>query len=204
MLLARPASRKRNDKDEVKDLTPTDDAELLRRAQSGDRDAFATIVVAHQAAALRLATIITGDSTEAYDIVQDSFVRAYRALPSLRDSTSLRSWVLRIVANQAKNSRRSQWRRDARHSRQAALSPVVSAGADDAVLSMERAEQLLAALGRLPERDRSIVACRYFAGMNEAEAADVLGIARGTVKSRTARALARLREELGDEMEGSS
>jgi RNA polymerase sigma-70 factor, ECF subfamily len=193
-------SPKRNDKDELKDLTPAGDAELLRRAQTGDRDAFSSIVISHQSAALRLATIICGDSTEAFDIVQDSFVRAYRALPSVRDSTSLRSWILRIVANQAKNSRRSRWRREQRHGRHAALLPTSTAAADDTALDEVTAQRLLAAVSRLSDRDRDILACRYFADMTEVQTSEVLGIARGTVKSRTARALGRLRRDLGNDL----
>jgi RNA polymerase sigma-70 factor, ECF subfamily len=197
-------SPKRNDKDELKDITPAGDAELLRRAQAGDRDAFSSIVIIHQSAAVRLATIISGDSTEAFDIVQDSFVRAYRALSSVRDSTSLRSWILRIVANQAKNSRRSRWRREQRHGRHAALVPTSTAAADDAALDEVTAQRLLAAVSRLSDRDRDVLACRYFADMTEVETSEVLGIARGTVKSRTARALGRLRRDLGDDLEDSA
>jgi len=183
------------------DSGPTDEPALVRRAQAGDRAAFGAIVRAHQAAALRLATIICGDSTEAYDIVQDSFVKAFHALPRMRSTESLRPWMMRIVANQSKNARRSRARRDARVERQIRMRVDDAPTTDDVVLTTVAAEQLVDAVGRLSADDRHVIACRYFAGLNEAETASALGVARGTVKSRTARALARLRTELGDEFE---
>jgi RNA polymerase sigma-70 factor (ECF subfamily) len=106
---------------------------------------------------------------------------------------------MRIVANQAKNSRRGRSRREVRHARHAALRPTEAdcsrRGGD--VRSRRRA--LFAAVAQLRDRDRAVIACRYFADMSEAEAASSLGVAPGTVKSRTARALDRLRSELGDD-----
>ncbi len=180
----------------MKDITPDDDAELLRRARGGDRDAFAAIVTLHQTAALRLATVITGDSTEADDIVQEAFVRAYRSLATVRSGESLRPWLMRIVANQAKNSQRSRWRSDRRADRQGRMRLIAPTGPEDAALGEIEAEALLHALADLSARDRDVLACRYFAEMSEAETSIVLGVARGTVKSRTARALVRLRAGL--------
>ena len=173
--------------------TPADDAERVRRARAGDMSAFVEIVRTYQTAALRLATIICGDPTEAYDIVQEAFVSAHKALPTIREDQSLRPWLMRIVANQAKNFRRSRWRRDGRAEQEARLHVHDAVGADTAALDAVTAEVLLRAVERLPRNDRSVIACRFFAGMNEAEAAVALGIPAGTVKSRTARALARLR-----------
>ncbi|MCU1400068.1 MAG: putative polymerase subfamily sigma factor [Acidimicrobiales bacterium] len=173
--------------------TPADDAELVRRARAGDTGAFGVIVRTHQAAALRLATIICGDPTEAYDIVQEAFVSAHQAMQTIRDDESLRPWLMRIVANHAKNSRRSRWRRDARAEHHARLRVDDAIGADSAALDAVDAEALLHAVERLPDKDRSVIACRFFAGMSEAETANALGVASGTVKSRTSRALARLR-----------
>jgi len=177
----------------VTSSTPADDAELVQRAQAGDRAAFAAIVRAYQTPALRLATIICGDSTEAYDIVQEAFVSAYQSLPKIRASDALRPWLMRIVANQAKNSQRSRWRRDARTQRHAQLRRDDVAAIDDLALDSVVAEALLRAVGELPGNDRTVIACRFFAGMTETETALALGVANGTVKSRTARALARLR-----------
>ena len=179
----------------MKDITP-DDAELFRRASGGDRDAFEAIVMLHQAAALRLATVISGDSTEAYDIVQEAFVRAYQSMATVRAGESLRPWLMRIVANQAKNSQRGRWRSDRRVDRQGRLRLIDATGPEDAALGEIEAAALLRAIGLLSARDRDVLACRYFAEMSEAETSVALGVARGTVKSRTARALDRLRAGL--------
>lgn len=183
----------------MNDLTPDHDAELVRRAQAGDRSAFGAIVGANQTAALRLAIIISGDSTEAYDIVQDAFVKAYRSIGSIRDTDALGPWLLRIVANEAKNSRRGRGRRDRRHVRLAVLRPDVVGAPDDVALDHLRERQVVDAVGRLSLRDRRVIACRFFADLSEKETANVLGVAPGTVKSQTARALARLRIELADD-----
>lgn len=145
---------------------------------------------------MRLATVIGGDASEAGDIVQEAFVRAYGQIHTVRDGDALRPWLMRIVANQAKNSRRSRWRRDARAHRQAALRMAEPSGPDEIAFSEIEASALLAAVASLAAIDRTVIGCRYFAGLSEAETAATLGIAAGTVKSRTARALGRLRAQL--------
>ncbi len=181
----------------MKEHITNDDRDLLRRARVGDRDAFAEIVRAHQAHALRLATAISGDSTEAYDIVQEAFMKAHQALATVRDDQALRPWLMRIVANQAKNAARGRHRREARHQRHVVLRAQPPAGPDEVALGAIEAQCLLEAMGRLADNDRHVLAYRYFAGLSEAETAVALGIAAGTVKSRTSRALLRLRIETG-------
>ena len=172
---------------------PRDEAAIVGRAKAGDVHAYAELVRAHQAAALRLAVVIGGSSIDADDAVQEAFVKAYGALDRFRAGAPFRSWLLQIVANEAKNRRRAAGRR-ARYeltidpaSDGTALSPeaVVIADEDD--------RRALAVVAALPPRLRDVVACRYLAGMSETETAAVLGLPRGTVKSRGSRALARLR-----------
>lgn len=181
----------------MKEHTANDDRDLLRRARVGDRDAFAEIVRAHQAHALRLATAINGDSTEAYDIVQEAFVKVHQSLATVRDDEALRPWLMRIVANQAKNTARGRRRREARHQRHVVLRTQSPPGPDEIALGSIEAQRLLDAVARLADNDRHVLACRFFAGLTEAETAVALGIAAGTVKSRTSRALLRLRVETG-------
>lgn len=184
------------DHDAVKAVVHDADRDLLRRARAGDRTAFEEIVRLYQGPALRLASVVGGDAHEAGDIVQEAFVRAYRQLHTVRDGDALRPWLLRIVANQAKNARRSRWRRDARTQRHASLRIVEPSGPDELALDEVDARALFAAVSSLPTIDRTVIGCRFFAGLSEAETAATLGIAAGTVKSRTARALARLRSRL--------
>jgi RNA polymerase sigma factor (sigma-70 family) len=163
-----------------------------------DLDTYDQLVREHQGIAFRTAYVITGSAADAEDVVQDAFVKAYRARGRFRAGASFRPWLLAIVANEARNRRRSTGRRarlelhlaEERPSGGAAPSPEV------ALLAREQRAELLAAVDRLGEDQRAAIACRYFLGLSEAETAAVLGCRPGTVKSRLSRALARLEEEL--------
>ena len=152
----------------------------------------------YQGIAFRTAYLLTGSAADAEDAAQAAFVKAWRALARFRSGAPFKPWLLRIVANEAHNRRRSAGRLEALRVRAAATGPPGDAAPspEGGVLSGEQREQLLAAVGRLGERDREVVTCRYFLELSEEETATVLDVRRGTVKSRTARALARLREEV--------
>ena len=172
---------------------PSDD-ELVRRAQQGDRPAYGELVRRHQTAALRVATAVCGSSEEARDIVQDALVQGYRSLHRYRGDAPVRSWMLRIVANHAKNALRSGSRRRGREERFGSLQPAAPLDpVGDDVSSATDAASMLAMLAALSVRDRQVLACRFVAGLSEAETAATLRIPVGTVKSRAARALDRAR-----------
>src|SRR6266545_2703181 len=90
---------------------PTEDAELVERAKTGDQDAYAELVTRYQAIAARTAYVITGTSADAEEAAQEAFVKAYYALGRFREGAPFRPWLLRIVANEARNRRRSGGRR---------------------------------------------------------------------------------------------
>jgi len=172
------------------------EGELVALARDGDGDAYAALVRAHSDIAFRTAMLITQDAAEAEEAAQDAFVKAWRALPRFRTGEPLRPWLLKIVANEARNRRRSAGRRAALALR--APRPAAEEGsAEAAVLAGESRAALLAALGRLRDEDRLVLGCRYLLELSEAETAAALGVRRGTVKSRTSRALQRLREVMG-------
>jgi RNA polymerase sigma factor (sigma-70 family) len=160
--------------------------------------AYEQIVEQHQATAFRVAWLITGSSADAEEAAQDAFLKAYRALGRFRDGASFRPWLLRIVANEARNRRAASGRRERLTLRaleeQRHDEPVASPEAE--LLEADAREELIAALRRLGERDRLAIACRYFLELSEAEMAAALDCRRGTVKSRLSRALDRLRVEL--------
>jgi RNA polymerase sigma-70 factor (ECF subfamily) len=163
-----------------------------------DLESYDQLVREHQGIAFRTAYVITGSAADAEEVVQDAFVKAYRARGRFRSGAPFRPWLLAIVANEARNRRRATGRRarlslqlaEERPSGGAAPSPEV------ALLAREERAELLAAVDRLGEDQRAAIACRYFLGLSEAETAAVLGCRPGTVKSRLSRALARLEEEL--------
>jgi RNA polymerase sigma-70 factor (ECF subfamily) len=183
---------------------PLEDAELVEQARRGDTHAYDALVVRYQDLAFRTAWLITGDTAEAEDAAQDAFVKAYAALARFRVGAAFRPWLLRIVANEARNRRVAVRRRATLSLRAAADVSVPAAGPspEAAVLADEQRRVLIDALNLLREDDRMVIAYRYFLDLSEAEMAEVLGCARGTVKSRLARALARLRERMPDPESG--
>jgi RNA polymerase sigma-70 factor (ECF subfamily) len=177
---------------------PPDDAALAERAKHGDERAFEELMRTYQGIAFRAAYLLTGSAAEAEDAVQTGFIKAWAALPRFRAGAPFRPWLLRIVANEAHNLRRSAQRRGELRLRATAAQPQADAAPspEGAALGREDRVALLRAVERLGDRDRDVLACRYFLELSEAETAAALGIRRGTVKSRTARALHRLREEV--------
>lgn len=168
---------------------------LVERARRGDPAAFEELVVSYQSIAFRTAFVIAGDAADAEEAAQDAFVKAHRALRRFRSGEPFRPWLLAIVANEARNRRRTRGRRTTLALR--ATEPEVPAeDPEAATLARERRERLLTAVEQLRADDRDVLACRYFLELSEEETAAALGVARGTVKSRTHRALARLREGL--------
>jgi len=171
------------------------EGELIALARDGDGDAYASLVRAHQDVAFRTAMLITQDAAEAEEAAQDGFVKAWRALKRFRAGEPLRPWLLTIVANEARNRRRTTGRRAVLALR---LEPRRDAdgSAEQHVLAGESRAALLEAMSRLREGDRLVLGCRYLLELSEAETAAALGVRLGTVKSRTSRALGRLREEV--------
>ena len=178
---------------------PLAESTLIQRAQRGDRDAYKTLMERHQTIAFRLAWAITGSAAEAEEATQDGLLKAYDALERFRPDRPFRPWVLRIVSNEARNRRVAAGRRarlairvaEERRQDDAVPSP------EAALLAHERRKELLEAVDRLPEEQRTAVLCRYFLELSEAETAAAMGTRRGTVKSRLSRALKRLEGELG-------
>lgn len=183
---------------------PTEDAGLVQRSREGDRDAYAELVTRYEALAARTAYVITGNLDDAEEVAQEAFVKAFYALDRFRPEAPFRPWLLRIVANEAINRRRADRRRptvdlsaaEDRPSPDTALSP------EGAALAAERRDGVLGALRGLREDDRLVIAYRFFFELSEAEMADALGVARGTVKSRLSRALGRLRRQMGEPSDG--
>lgn len=183
---------------------PAEDDQLVERARQGDVGAYEELIKRYQHLALRVAYLITRDQGEAEDATQEAFIKAYRALGRFRAGSPFRPWMLTIVSNEARNRRSSSSRRAAlvvraerdRPSGDAAPSP------EAAALDHEQRAEVLRAIDSLDEKDRLVLAYRYFLDMSEADMAAALRVARGTVKSRLYRAQARLKERLESEARG--
>ena len=181
------------------DRSVQSEEKLVERAKRGDVEAYGEIVSRYQAIAQRTAYVILRDADAAQDAAQDAFVKAFKAFGRFREGAPVRPWLLRIVANEAINRAKAS----SRHP-QVDLEVVEAQAGDPAgspesqALAHERRDLLLRALNGMREDDRIVIAYRYFFDLTEAEMADALGIARGTVKSRLSRAMTRLREQIRD------
>ncbi|GLZ34483.1 RNA polymerase sigma factor [Lentzea sp. NBRC 105346] len=161
----------------------------MARAQRGDLDAYGVLVARYSALAHRTAFLL-GAGPDAADIAQEAFVKGFRKLGTFREGAAFRPWLLAIVANETKNLHRSRKRRNLMELR--VLNTTDPVDHDDPA-DLVGDSRLLDAVKRLPEKDRQVITCRYLLDLTEAETAQTLNIARGTVKSRLSRALGKLR-----------
>jgi RNA polymerase sigma-70 factor (ECF subfamily) len=177
---------------------PLEERARIERAQGGDAGAYELLVRSYQDIAFRTAYLITGTAAEADDAAQEAFIKAWYALGRFRPDAPFRPWLLRIVANEARNRRTAAGRRATLALRAMERYPTADAtpSPEAAALHAEQQGALVQAIGRLREEDRLVIAYRYFFDLSEAEMATALDCARGTVKSRLSRALGRLRAVL--------
>lgn len=178
--------------------------DLVNAARLGDDLAFSRLVAHYHAAAHRLAQQILRTEEAAADAVQDALIKVHRALPRFQDG-NFRSWLLRIVTNTCYDHLRRQKRRSALsldetvewasldvpgHLLAAAENP------ETVALQQERLRLLLQAIDNLPSWHRNVVVLIDVHGYDYNEAADLLGLPLGTVKSRLSRARSALRDIL--------
>ena len=198
------------------------DAELLRKAQRGDRGAFGQIVVLYQDRLYNALLRVIGDPEEARELTQETFTRALVKIDSFRGEAGPYTWLFRIGVNLAI----SQLRKIQRHRTFSLDRPATAGGAngadnDDQASSLidrvaqnrgaspadnaetrEQHQQVLAALGRLDAEYRAVLVMRDIEGFDYQQMADVLGLPLGTLKSRLFRARLALRDELRPYLEG--
>ena len=195
----------------VPSITWTDvggrEAALIQRCAARDEDACAELVTEHQRMVYQLSLNLLGDHNEALDLSQEVFLRVFRTIHGFRGQSALRTWIYRIVVNQARNRQR-WWRRRHRaqqvsldeHIREHGDLPTQSDGeAPDRVFGQKQlAERLRVALDQLPFDQKTAIVLREIDGLSYEEIGFSLGIAVGTVKSRLARAREALRGQLRD------
>lgn len=173
------------------------ETELVSLARTGDSAAWETLVRDQLPAVFRLAYLLLGDPDDAQDVTQEVFIRAFRALDRFDASRPLRPWLLRITANLAHNQRRSIGRYLGALQRLVWSDPELirptPGPRDQSGPGPEDAHTLWQAVRRMNRADQEIVYLRYFLDMSEAETARVVDLPLGTVKSRTHRALKKLR-----------
>lgn len=166
-------------------------------AEAVDFDAFVKV---RTPALLRSAYLLTGDQHLAEDLVQTSLAKAYRRWRRLRDPAHLEAYTRKVMYH----SQISVWRRRRVPEWMTAEPPEPRAPARDAMDGVDLRLSMRAALLKLPPRQRAVLVLRFFEDRTEAEAAVLLGVTIGTVKSQASKALARLRvvaPELGTSTE---
>lgn len=172
--------------------TAADDAAIIQRVRSGQREAYATLVRRYQAKVLRSCVSALGDATEAEDAAQDIFIKAYRSLDAFRSAASFSTWLYRITANHCLDLLRKRSRQ--RTTSWDALVEEAGELAHPAVQARDVAHAQLIehALSSLTPDDRTIVVLREVQGLSYQELAAVLQCSVDAVKAR----LRRARQEL--------
>jgi RNA polymerase sigma-70 factor (ECF subfamily) len=178
------------------------DAVLVVAARDGDLRAWERLVRRHQEGAFQVAYLITRQTALAEAATAAAFVRAYRALPTLRDGIEFRPWLLGVVTGEARRRGREATR-IRNTSREEVLvqhprltAQPLAAAAQVAALSPKQREDAVSAFERLSDDDRLVIAARYHLGMSAADAATVSGIPEGTAGMRLGQAIRRLRARL--------
>jgi len=169
-------------------------AMVVSQAAAGDAGAFARIVAEHHDDMARVCFVICGDQDMAQDAVQAAWPIAWRKLSSLREPERLRPWLIAIAANEVRQAMRRLRRGHV------VEIEVADVGSDEHDPSRRATgSDLAAALRRISPEDRSLLALRHVAGFDATEIGRAIGMSASGVRSRLARAAARLRSELGDD-----
>lgn len=183
--------------------------EAVRRARSGDPEAFRRIVETHSQPLWRATVRILGDPAAAEDAVQDAFLRAWRALDRFDEGSELATWLYRIAINAAIDHRRARQRREpfsgAIPEDFDGQPRAASTEADPHRTAVWRdlVDQAQQAIAALPETERTAILLRHFEGCSIAEIAHALGAAESAAKQAVFRAVHKLRVVLGPLMEAS-
>ena len=172
-----------------RDAAPTADAALEE------------LYAAHWRSLVRLAVLLVRDVPTAEEVVQDGFVAVHARWSRLRDHDKALAYLRQCVVNGARSVLRRRGTATRYAQRQAGLPEATAPSAEHEAAIGDRRAAVLDALGRLPERQREVLALRYYVDLSEADIAAALGISRGAVKSHASRGSAALRATLGHLMQ---
>ena len=180
-----------------------DDSAAVERARSGDSDAFRLLVEQHSRHVFRLAFRMTGNEQDAEDVVQETFLRAYKQLDKYEARASFSTWLYRIASNYSLDLIRSRKRHEDKREQRAPEEPDVlqtipghNPGPDRLVYSGEVSQHVEAAMNELSAQERSAFVLRHFEGMAIEEIGAVLGTGINATKHSIFRAVQKLRKSL--------
>jgi RNA polymerase sigma-70 factor (ECF subfamily) len=180
------------------------DGGAVERARSGDSDAFRLLVERHSRNVFRLAFRMTGNEQDAEDVVQDTFLRAYRQLKNYESRASFATWLFRIASNCALDLIRSRKRHqeqreaDGRDGEPGILDsvPAANPGPDRLFFSGQVQDRVSAALNELTPQERAAFVLRHFEGLSIEEIGRSLGTGANATKHSIFRAVQKLRRSL--------
>ena len=179
------------------------DLGLVTKARAGDTDAFRVLVERHSRALFRLAYRMTGNQQDAEDVVQDSFLRAYKQLAKFDERASFGTWLYRIAANCSLDLVRSRKRRNelAAPAESEMEDPVLALPSHDPApdrmaMSGQVRDRVADAMGELSATERTAFVLRHFEGMCIEDVSRVLGCQPGAAKHSVFRAVQKLRRAL--------
>jgi len=178
--------------------------QLVHRAMAHEADAFRAIIKTHNQRLYRIARGVVRNDSEAEDIVQEAYVRAFAALATFRGDASLATWLSRIVLNEALGRLRKRRRTvvmPANSEAQIIQFPLNPSDDPERTMAQRQILRLVErATDNLPDVYRTVFIARVIEGLNIEETADLLGVRPETVKTRLHRARALVRKALDDEI----
>ena len=183
------------------------DETLVQTARQGGREAFDALVLKYQYQAVALAQSILRNSELAKDASQNAFVKAYFGLKNFKESSQFKTWLFRIIINEAKDTLRKEKSRglfkfqneteqEGDSSSILELIPACSRSPKEEWEAKETKEKLEQAISSLPEREQKVFILRYLHYLSVGEFAQTLEIADGTVKAHSAHALEKVKSYL--------
>src|SRR6266540_2813111 len=175
------------------------DAAAVARARAGDREAFRTLVERHSRTVFRLAFRMTGNEEDAEDVVQETFLKAYRNLQKFAGQSEFSTWLHRIAANCAVDALRRRLPREKqeRPLEAEALEAATSGPSPERVVFGSEFQRVARSLEGLSAMERAAFVLRHFEGRTIAEIGRTLNVRRGAAKNCVFRAVAKLRRDLG-------
>lgn len=170
------------------------DEELVEKGRAGDDRALSALVERHHTAVFRVAFSMLRDNDAAEDVVQDSFIKAFRALEGFRGDSPFRTWVLTIAGNQARHALRQRGRRRETALEDAGSVPSERKAPDAEVIDAQETVRARRMMELLPEKQKLSVALRIEEGMNFKEIGEIIGSSEGAARVNYFHGIRRLRE----------
>lgn len=172
--------------------------DLVMRAQTGDEGAYRELVESNMRRVYSLALKYTGRHQDADDMAQETFIRAYKALPKFQGDSSFGTWVYRIAVNCCISLKRKQsrWGESIEEEQMTNVEDQTATDAEQVTMARQTREQVASAMNALSPKQRAVFVMKYMQQKKIREIADALDCAEGTVKQQLFRAVKKMREEL--------